>query len=251
MVGNAIRRRWNSFAAGWALRSCRRTAGESEPMVCRWSDAWLPRGLNASALVRVLFITGIVATAGAMANSRAQTSDPELYFVAIGTVPAEMIDSFAAHFGAKYRIPIKTLTPLGADRLTFDERRSQMVADKLIQAVRFRYPTLVKNPRTRVIAITSHDMYMEAMREQWAFTFSLRSGDRRFAVVSYARMDPSYFGQRPDEALLRGRLRKMVTKNIGIMYFGLPASDNPRSAMFRNILGVDDLDRMTDEFDPK
>jgi len=43
----------------------------------------------------------------------------------------------------------------------------------------------------------------------------------------------------------------MVTKNIGIMYFGLPASDNPRSVLFRNILGVDDLDRMTEEFSPK
>ena len=43
----------------------------------------------------------------------------------------------------------------------------------------------------------------------------------------------------------------MITKNIGIMYYGLPASGNPRSALFRSILGVDDLDRMTEEFDPK
>lgn len=50
---------------------------------------------------------------------------------------------------------------------------------------------------------------------------------------------------------LRSRLRKMVAKNIGIMYFGMSASDNPRSVLFRNVLGVDDLDRMTEEFDPK
>ena len=62
-----------------------------------------------------------------------------------------------------------------------------MVADRLIQAVRFRHPTLAKNARTRVIAITPDDMYMEAMREQWTFTFSLRSGDRRFAVVLVTR----------------------------------------------------------------
>ena len=43
----------------------------------------------------------------------------------------------------------------------------------------------------------------------------------------------------------------MIVKNIGIMYFGLPASDNPRSALFRNVLGVDHLDRMTEEFDSK
>jgi predicted Zn-dependent protease len=209
-----------------------------------WNRRW-------SVLVLALCIAGIGATAGVVANRPAQTANPELYFVALGAVPAEMIDSLAAHFGARYQIAIKTLPPVTSDRLAFDERRSQMVADKLIQAVRFRYPTLAKNPRTRVIAITPDDMFMEAMRDQWAFTFSLRSSDQRFAVVSYARMDPASLGARPDDALLRSRLRKMITKNIGIMYYGRPASDNPRSALFRNILGVDDLDRMTEEFDPK
>ena len=188
---------------------------------------------------------------GFITTARAQTSKPELYFVAIGKVPAEMIDDFTAYFAAKFKIPIEALPAVGSDRLAFDEQRSQMVADKLIQVVRFRYPTLAKNPRTRVIAITPDDMFIEAMRQQWTFSFSLRSGDQRFAVVSYARMDPSNLVQRPDYILLRQRLRKMIAKNIGIMYFGLPASDNPRSALFRNILGVEDLDRMTEEFDPK
>ena len=196
-------------------------------------------------LLLALLLVGFITTGGA------QTTNSDLYFVGIGKVPAGMVDDCAGYFAAKFNIPIKTLAAVGSDRLAFDERRAQMVADKLIQAVRFRYPTLAKNPRTRVIAITPDDMYMEAMRERWAFTFSLRSGDRRFAVVSYARMDPYHLGQRPDDALLRQRLRKMMAKNIGIMYFGLPASDNPRSALFRNVLGVDDLDRMTEEFDPK
>ena len=43
----------------------------------------------------------------------------------------------------------------------------------------------------------------------------------------------------------------MITKNIGIMYYGLPASPNPRSVMYNDILGVDDLDRMTEDFNPK
>lgn len=94
-------------------------------------------------------------------------------------------------------------------------------------------------------------MYMKAMRDRWRFTFSLRSRDRRVAVVSYARMDPKNLGEPADAEVLQSRLRKMVLKNIGIMYFGLPASGNPRSVLYGNILGVDDLDRMTEEFDPK
>jgi predicted Zn-dependent protease len=193
----------------------------------------------------------IVVAAGVMAGAQAPTGNPELYFVGIGTVPAEMVDDLAAHFRDKFGISIQTLVPLGSDRLTFDAQRSQAIADRLIQAVRFRYPSLAKNPRTRIIAITSSDMYMEEMREQWAFTFSLRSDDRRMAVVSYARMDPETLGAAPDEGLLRSRLRKMIAKNIGIMYFGLNPNDNPRSVLFGNVLGVADLDRMTEDFQPK
>ena len=127
----------------------------------------------------------------------------------------------------------------------------RMSADRLIQAVRFRYRTLVKNPRTRVIAVTPYDMDTEAMRDQWRFTFSLRSSDQRMAVVSYARMDPAKLDGRPDEGLLRTRLRKMVTKNIGIICFGLPLSDDPRSVLFGSVLGVEELDRMTEDFKPK
>lgn len=199
---------------------------------------------------RVLAWAVLVASA-LVEGARAQPAPkPELYFVAIGDVPAGMMGALVPHFEEKFGVSIRTLSPIGFDRVTFDPERSQVVADRLIQAVRYRHATLAKNPSTRVIGITPLDMYMEAMREQWSFTFSMRSRDRRFAVVSYARMNPVNLGEAPDDDLLRSRLRKMVAKNIGIMYFGLPVNDDPRSALFRNVLGVDDLDRMTEEFSP-
>jgi predicted Zn-dependent protease len=194
----------------------------------------------------------MIAAAGLVVILHAQPAPKiDLYFVAIGSVPTGMLDGFVDHFHTKFGVSSKVLTPLGFDSLTFDAERSQMSADRLIQAVRYRYPTLVRNDRTRVIAVTPFDMYMEAMRDQWRFTFSLRSSDRRMAVVSYARMDPEKLGGRQDEALLRTRLRKMVTKNIGIICFGLPLSENPRSVLFNNVLGVEDLDRMTEDFNPR
>lgn len=36
----------------------------------------------------------------------------------------------------------------------------------------------------------------------------------------------------------------MVSKYIGIWYYDLPVSSDPESAMFNNILGVRDLDKM-------
>ena len=161
------------------------------------------------------------------------------------------VQGFATHVQKKFGITSKVLSPLGFDRVAYDDDRSQMVADKLIQAVRYRHATLVRNPQTRIIAITPFDMYIEQMRDQWTFAFSLRSGDRRLAVVWSARMDPVKLGAGPNDELLRTRLRKMITKNIGIMYFGLSGSANPKSVLFTNVLGVEELDLMTEEFDPK
>jgi hypothetical protein len=40
----------------------------------------------------------------------------------------------------------------------------------------------------------------------------------------------------------------MVTKNIGIMYFKLQQSDDPRSVLYKNIGGISELDAMGEEF---
>jgi predicted Zn-dependent protease len=175
----------------------------------------------------------------------------ELYFVGIGDLRPGLLDELVDYFGHRFGIRIGTLSPLMFDPVAFDTTRRQSVADELIAAVRRRYPGVVRQERTRIIAVTPYDMYMRAMANEWTFTFSLRSPDKHSAVVSYARMDPLNLGMPPSESTLRTRLRKMVMKNIGIMFFGLGASDNPRSVMYRNILGVDDLDRMTEFVVPR
>ena len=44
------------------------------------------------------------------------------------------------------------------------------------------------------------------------------------------------------------RLRKMVGKNIGIMYFGLEMSADPASMLYANIGGPQELDAMSEQF---
>jgi hypothetical protein len=42
------------------------------------------------------------------------------------------------------------------------------------------------------------------------------------------------------------RVGKMVNKYIGIDYYGLRPSSDPKSALYSNIRSVDDVDRMSD-----
>jgi predicted Zn-dependent protease len=180
-----------------------------------------------------------------------EVPENNLYFVAIGEVPPVLLDEMVAHLHQKFGLSITVLSRLPFDRVTVDPLRSQIIADELIAAIRRRYASLVRDSRARVIGITAYDIYSEAMANRWTFTFSLRNSDDHVAVVSYARMNPANLGDPPNGELLRSRLRKMVTKNIGIMYYGLPLSPDSRSVLYGNILGVDELDQMSEDFDPK
>jgi hypothetical protein len=39
-----------------------------------------------------------------------------------------------------------------------------------------------------------------------------------------------------------------VTKDIGIFYFGLPQSSNPKSVLYNQIMGIEELDNVGEDF---
>ena len=94
-----------------------------------------------------------------------------------------------------------------------------------------------------MIGLTNVDMFIR--KRTWQFTFSWRE-EGRFAVVSNARMNLRPSSVTPEK--LHSRLRKMVTKNIGIMYFDLQESDDPKSVLYGGIAGLEELDNMGEEF---
>ncbi len=96
-----------------------------------------------------------------------------------------------------------------------------------------------------LIGLTTGDMYTREKRD-WKFIFA--QNDDGDAVVSSARMDPSSSGGSPDPTLANLRLRKMVTKEIGVLYYHLPISRDNRSAMFGPIYSLEELDAMSEEY---
>ena len=128
-----------------------------------------------------------------------------------------------------------------ADSLAFDQARRQLVAEELVQMLRDRHKG---GGRSRVvIGVTSWDMYIRA--RPWQFGFSWREAP--YAVVSYARMDPARLGEPHGEERLLRRLRKMISKNLGVLMFRLGPSTDRTSLMYQDIMGVDDLDRIDED----
>lgn len=168
-----------------------------------------------------------------------------LYLVPIGQDATPSIEELARHYRDKYKLTVKTLSVVKVGEEAVDRTRRQLIAEELTALVRRAHPVQARERGAVVIAVTPHDMYIR--EKSWRFAFSWRE-DERFAVVSSARMNPTNLGQRADDGLLRARVRKMVTKNVGMLIFDRPLSDDPRSVLYKSIMGVDDLDRVGEEF---
>jgi hypothetical protein len=52
----------------------------------------------------------------------------------------------------------------------------------------------------------------------------------------------------PGTALESARLRKMILKNIGIMYLGMSPKSDPHSVLYDRILGLEELDEIQERF---
>jgi predicted Zn-dependent protease len=138
-------------------------------------------------------------------------------------------------------IDVEVMPPLEPDRSAWDEARQQWQGEALAEQVR-RY---AEADDAVAIAVLGDDMYLRGYN--WRFAFGWRTDDERVAVVAYARMNPIFFGEPRNVDQLRTRLRRMVTRELGFMRFGLRVSSNPESVLYRNIDGVHDLDAMNDD----
>ena len=173
-------------------------------------------------------------------------SDRTVYFAALGDVRSGTLQGLVEHYRQKFGMQIRILPPMKLDQRDFALGRKQFVAEQLIRRMQENYPAQAGNPKDIVIGITDNDIYPTS--ENWRFCFGWRDGRAHMAVVSTARMGLHYLDQPLLGATSEVRLQKMVTKDLGILYFGRPLSRNPHSVMYDQILGIEELDEVSEDF---
>jgi predicted Zn-dependent protease len=166
----------------------------------------------------------------------------KLYLVPLGKFPKSSADELASFYRAKYGIDAETLPTVHLGPSTINPEREQLMAEEAVDVMTRVNQEITNDPKAIMIGLTSEDMYIT--KYDWQFSFSWRARGK-YAVVSSGRMS---LGRRVTEDQIRTRLRKMVTKNVGVLYFHLPQSDDPRSVLYRNVGGIRDLDYMGEEF---
>lgn len=166
-----------------------------------------------------------------------------IYLVPLGDFPADVLEDLVAHYRDKYDLRVETTRAVPLSLTAINVGRGQLAAEKAIAVMKEAHPELVADPGAILIGLTDVDMYIA--QYDWRFSFSFRQ-EGRYAVVSSARMS---LGSRAKPAGTEARrLRKMVTKNVGLLYYRLPQSNHPRSVLYRGVGGISELDYMGEEF---
>jgi predicted Zn-dependent protease len=166
-----------------------------------------------------------------------------MFLASLGGFSGDTVRTLADFYRHRYGLQIKILDPATIDPSARDDARGQLVAEDLIASMEASYPEVVADHGAVVIGLVSEDLYIRG-RPDWAWAFGLRT-EARFAIVSTARMR---LGIGVSDELAMSRLRKMVTRDIGRMYYRLPVSADPKSVLFGEIDGVADLDRIGEDY---
>jgi predicted Zn-dependent protease len=161
-----------------------------------------------------------------------------VYFAPIGEFPPADVEALVKHYHDKFALDIEVLPTIDVPDKALNPDRNQLIAERLIDAVGDTRE-VAADPTAIAIGLTSTDMYIAKLT--WAYAYGLRSNGH-LAVVSTGRMDDFF------HARVMRRLEKMITKELGILYFGLPESDDPGSVLYRNIDGQRELDTMSEDF---
>src|SRR6266542_1068463 len=183
-------------------------------------------------------------SASPIARSDQLTGSGRIYLVQMGAHRATYsLDDFAQWLRSKYGLDVEILPPVELDQAAWDRERSQYIAELLADQLK-RNPALAADPHAYLIGFTDADMY--PVNSKWRFTFTWR-GRPRTAVISTSRMQDSFWERLGWERLganhaaeehFHARLRRILLKDIAILYWRLPLNYDPAS-LLQNTLNPD------------
>jgi len=207
----------------------------------------MKRSWTVGVLTACVLLAGVLAAAILPSPRTAAGQGPgRIYFVPLGPGVPVPLKELADHFRQNYRLNTTVLPELPlSDPRVQDTARFQLIAEALLGYMVRKHPKLSWEPGAVVIGVTAQDMYISAFT--WNFAFGYREGDR-FAVLSTARMDPAWFADPANPDLLRKRLRKAAARMVGFLHYGYRETTDRRSVMFGPVLGIDDLDRLREDY---
>jgi hypothetical protein len=160
-----------------------------------------------------------------------------VYLLEAGNQPAHYIalDDFAYWLHEKYAIDVQVLPTISLSESALDPERNQYIAELLLNQIKQEYPALAADPNAYLFGFTDADMY--STYENWTGTFSQRDDPHRIAIISSDGMRDSAWRRRKEgeelaDAHFQARLRRILLKDVAVLYWHLPLNNNPGSLLY-------------------
>ena len=165
-----------------------------------------------------------------------------VYLVSFGPLARVSLQNLADHFTEQYKIPVTVLPALTADESVIDVHRDQAVSEEMLSVMKQKIPQLASDPNSFAIAVTDHDMYAR----DWSYAFNYYRN--RTAVISTARLDRHMNGWPGMTNVIELRVRKLIARDLGLLYYKLPYSNDPTSLLYRDLSYVTSVDTMQESY---
>ena len=156
-----------------------------------------------------------------------------------------MIEHLAELYRSQYGLDVSVMTPEAVPAKMVNPLRQQIDVIALLDYTFLLFPEAHLDPEAVIIGVTPLDLYDQRSHFRYLFGIKGDFSDPK-AVVSSMRMTPEFYGEPANEDVFFSRMRKLVSKYIGLLYYDLPTSGDPSSPMYDSILGPDDLDAMSE-----
>ncbi|MEX2159412.1 MAG: hypothetical protein WEB04_08420 [Dehalococcoidia bacterium] len=183
---------------------------------------------------------------GGIAVDSCSGAGQRICLVPLGNVDAGLMRYFVDYYREHYNLAVQVLTPQAVSDQIVDSQRQQVDASTLMDLMTSAFPESLADRQIVLVGVTPIDLFDKDSTYRYIFSRKGTPQNPR-GVISTFRMDPRTYAEAADETLLYARSRKMLTKYIGLLYYGLSPSDDPSSALFDSIGGPADLDAMGDD----
>ena len=172
--------------------------------------------------------------------------DRRVCVVPLGSVDADLVRGLVAHFRQRYGLPVAVLTPQPVPASLVSNNAQQIDSEDLIAQMRAAFPDEAEDSMVTLIGLTPLDLYSKESTYHFVFGSRGSALDPK-AVISTFRMDPRTFREGNDEELRLERAEKMMERYVGLLHYQLNLRPDPSSPLANEILGLTDLDYISDE----
>ncbi|MFZ0881521.1 MAG: hypothetical protein WA002_18640 [Candidatus Acidiferrales bacterium] len=168
--------------------------------------------------------------------------DSKVYLVPLDPPGDYSLDWAPQYYKSKLGIDVQVLPVIPLDSSVMDQSRREAVAEELVKFMRQQQAALAGDPYVVLLGVTNRDIFIRG--HDWDFAVNFRNGND--GVISAARLKSSEFDAAENRVVLAARLQKVITKNVLILEFHLPQSDDYTSVLALNRTSADNLDLMTE-----